>query len=90
MAKEAKKILTETEMENVTNATAAELAKQPKVQVKIPMDGDLARKLANDTSHKDWPFTTVQINGYTYQIKHGVKVDVPEEVYNILDRANRI
>lgn len=31
---------------------------------------------------------TVQINGYTFFIMRGQEVEVPEEVYNILVRAN--
>lgn len=66
-----------------------------KVSVKIPVNPEVAQKLRDadgnpDYDHKDWPFTPVQINGYTYQIKHGIKVDVPEEIANILERGNRI
>lgn len=86
----AKKLITEAEMDKITTDTAAALAKQPKKEVKIPVNPDIAQKLKNDINHKDWPFTTVQVNGYTYQIKHGVKVEVPQTIYEILEQSGRI
>ena len=87
---EQKKPISEAEMERVTLNTKEQLNAQPKENVRIPVDADIKMKLKGDTSHKDWPFTTVQINGYTYQIKHGEKVAVPQSVYEVLEQAGRI
>ena len=87
---EPRKVISENEMENVTLSTKQRLDAQPKESVRIPVDADIKMKLKGDTSHKDWPFTTVQINGYTYQIKHGEKVSVPQSVYEVLEQAGRI
>lgn len=57
--------------------TAALLAKQPKKKV----------RLRADPNPKAPNFETVQINGYTYMIKKGEEVEVPEEVHEILVRS---
>src|SRR5690242_4098724 len=53
----------------------AHFAKQPKVRIRI-------RKEEGDQ--------TVQINGYTFWIKAGERVDVPEQVAQILEDAGLI
>ena len=59
---------------------AAKLAKCKKVTIKIPVD----KQNPKDTE------VTVQINGYVYQMKRGVEIEVPEPVKKLLERAQYI
>lgn len=71
-----KRKLSETELERITlEEVKAELDAQPKVTIFIP------------ESEKDKGDVTVQINGYCYQIKRGVDVDVPRSVVKVLEDA---
>ena len=63
--------------EIVEKATGEELAKSKKVRIRLPKD-----KL-----NKEDVVVPVCITGYTYQIKRGEWVDVPEEVARILEEA---
>lgn len=63
--------------EIVEKATGEELSKGKKVRIRLPKD-----KL-----NKEDVVVPVCINGYTYQIKRGEWVDVPEEVARILEEA---
>lgn len=63
--------------ELVEQETGEALGKSKKVRIKVPAD-----KL-----NKEDVIVPVCINGYTYQIKRGEWVDVPEEVAKILDDA---
>lgn len=63
--------------EIVEKETGAELAKGKKVRIRLPID-----KL-----NKEDVIVPVCINGYTYQIKRGEWVEVPEEVARILEEA---
>ena len=63
--------------EIVEKATGEELANGKKVRIRLPKD-----KL-----NKEDVVVPVCINGYTYQIKRGEWVDVPEEVARILEEA---
>ena len=56
------------------------LDEQPKVRVRIPEDK--ASKI-NDS-------VPVSINGYIFQVKRGVTVEVPEEVARLLEEAKYI
>lgn len=47
---------------------------QPRRRVKVHNDSDVS----------------VQVNGYTFVIQHGVNVDVPEDVADLLDQAGYI
>ena len=85
--------MTETDMQKVTETTAEILKKQPKVKVKLYLNPDEIRKLESQMSqgkNVQWPFTTVQINGYTYQIQLGKEVEVPQSVAEVLRNANMI
>lgn len=55
-------------------------AKEKKVRIKIPADP------LNPTNDS----VTVQVNGYTFLIKRGESVDVPESIANILTEAKYI
>lgn len=63
--------------ELVEQETGEVLGKSKKVRIKIPAD-----KL-----NKEDVIVPVCINGYTYQIKRGEWLEVPEEVAKILDDA---
>lgn len=63
--------------EIVEKATGNELAKGKKVCIRLP----------KDQLNKEDVVVPVCINGYTYQIKRGERVDVPEEVARILEEA---
>lgn len=69
--------VTDADMAAMRDNTAKLLAKQPKRQI----------KLRKDSNPKAPNYETVQINGYTYMIKKGELVEVPEEVFQILSRA---
>jgi len=56
----------------------AKLASQPRVRIIIPK-GD---------KDPEGAFETVQINGYTTQIKKGVYVEVPEQIAQIIMDSN--
>ena len=57
----------------------AKLAAQPKVRIIIP----------KDKHEKEGSFETVQLNGYTYQIKKGVYVEVPQQIADIIMESNK-
>lgn len=63
--------------EIVEKETGEELAKGKKVRIRLP----------KDQLNKEDVVVPVCINGYTYQIKRGEWVDVPEEVARILEEA---
>lgn len=91
--KQNKAVMQEKDMQAVTNETAKQLAKQKKVKVKLYLSTEDRQKLeAAKEAGKNvqWPYETVQINGYTYQIQRGKEVEVPESVYEILSQANII
>lgn len=88
-----KKAMSEKEMQQITLNTAEQLKKQPKEKVKLYLSPDVRQKIESMKAagkKVNWPFTTVQINGYTYQIQYGVEVEVPKSVATILRRANLI
>lgn len=51
-----------------------------KVRVKVPIDHQNEKDL----------YVTAQINGYTYQIKRGEAVEVPEPVAKLLEKSGII
>jgi len=57
----------------------AKLASQPKVRIIIP----------KEKNESEGAFETVQINGYTLQIKKGVYVEVPQQVADIIMESNK-
>jgi hypothetical protein len=75
--------MTEREMDVVTQDTGAILSEQPKKTVRL-------YQVPPGSSDAQLPDEVVQINGYTYQIKRGEDVEVPESVYNVLKDAGRI
>jgi hypothetical protein len=89
----AKKVMNDNEMEKITEDTGAQLAKQPKVKVRLHLPQDLKQKLeAQEKAGKEvqWPYQAVQINGYIYQIQLGKSVEVPQSVADILEEAGLI
>lgn len=59
---------------SMLNTMRDKFAKEKRVRVKVHNDGPV----------------TVQINGYTFLIREGVPVEVPESVATILDQAGYI
>ena len=91
--KASNKKVTDAQLDQVTDAVGKALAKQKKKSVRLYLATEERQKLqaAIDAGKKvQWPFETVNINGYTYQIQRGVEVEVPESVYEILVQANLI
>ena len=85
--------VTDAQLDQASNAIGKALAKQKKVRVKLYLSTEEQQKLkaAEEAGKKvQWPFETVNINGYTYQIQRGVEVEVPESVYEVLSQANII
>jgi hypothetical protein len=74
--------MSEAQMEAIARDTGEALAAQPRVKVKLYQ--------VPDSESKKLPDETVQINGYTYVIKRGVEVEVPESVYEVLKHAGRL
>lgn len=73
-------IKAKNETKKLVTGMAAKLAKYKKRRVKVPIDKQNEKDL----------YVTVQINGYTYQIKRGEVVEVPEPVAKLLERADYI
>ncbi|MEK3819685.1 hypothetical protein MKY20_11520 [Cytobacillus sp. FSL W8-0315] len=87
------KQVTEKEMQNVTENTADALKKQDKVKVRLHMPQDQLNKLraAEEAGKKvEWPYQTVAVNGYIFQIQLGKSVEVPQTVAEILEQAGLI
>ncbi len=82
MANKKKQEMSEAEMEAIAKDTGEVLAAQPKKKVKLYQ--------VPDSESKKLPDETAQINGYTYVIKRGVEVEVPESVYEVLEHAGRM
>lgn len=87
------KQVTDKQLDQVANAVKTQLDKQKKKSVRLYLATEERQKLeaAKAAGKKvQWPYETVNINGYTYQIQRGVEVEVPESVYEILVQANLI
>lgn len=69
-----------TSTQKFVKGMAAKLAKCKKVTIKVPIDKQNPKDLE----------VVVQINGYTYQIKRGVEVEVPEPIKKLLERGKYI
>lgn len=88
-----KATMSDKDMQAVTLTTAQILAAQDKVRVKIYLAPEERQKLESiEAAGKQaaWPYETVQINGYTFQIQKGKDVEVPESVAEVLRQANII
>lgn len=70
----------DTVQKEIHKAMKEAFAKEKRVRVKVPVDA-LNPKDLN---------VTVQVNGYTFLIKRGETVDVPESIANILSEAKYI
>lgn len=77
---EAKKELTDAEMDSAAKLTGNALSEEAKVKIKIP----------KDPLNKDNTAVPVGINGYFYNIKRGETVEVPESVASLLERGGYI
>lgn len=85
--------VTDKSLDGLAKDVGQALAKQKKVKVKLYLSTEDRAKLegAEKAGKKiAWPFETVSINGYTYQIQRGIEVEVPESVYEVLSQANII
>lgn len=88
-----KKQLSEVEMDTITKSTADLLKEQDKVKVRLHLPQDQLNKLKSaEESGKEvqWPYQTVAINGYIYQIQLGKSVEVPQSVADVLEQAGLI
>lgn len=74
--------LSESDMDRVTHETHKALSKQKKETI------FLYQRPAEEGD--PLPDETVCINGYVYQIKRGVSVEVPIGVADVLRHANRL
>ena len=75
--------MTEAQMDAVTRSTGEELAAQPRIKVKL-------YQVPEGSTDRPLPDEVVSINGYTYQIKRGEEVEVPESVHAVLQQAGRL
>lgn len=85
--------MTESQMDQVTKDTKALLDEQPKVAIKLFLSQEEQKKIsaAKEAGKAvEVPFETVSVNGYTYQIQRGEKVEVPQTVADILEEAGLI
>lgn len=88
-----KKQVTDAEMDQISQNTGDELAKQDKVKIKLHLDPAEKLKLQKAKeadANVQWPCETVIVNGYNYVIKRGIEVEVPETVRDILEHAGMI
>jgi hypothetical protein len=69
-----------TGAQKLVKGMAAKLAKCKKVTVKIPIDKQNEKDLE----------VAVQINGYVFQMKRGVEIEVPVPVKKLLERGKYI
>lgn len=94
MAEQPKqKPITDATLDQAAKTVGQKLAEQPKQKVKLFLSNEERAKIkaAEDAGKKVvWPFETVNINGYTYQIQRGKEVEVPQSVYEVLNQANII
>lgn len=85
--------VTDKSLDGLAKDVGRQLAKQKKVKVKLYLSTEDRSKVeaAQNAGKKVvWPFETVSINGYTFQIQRGKEVEVPESVYEVLSQANII
>lgn len=85
-----KKQMSEAQIEKVTNETGAALKEQKKVKVKLYLSPAQKKRIEADEKagkQVNWPYQTVAINGYNFQIQLGKEVEVPEAVAEILEQA---
>lgn len=75
---EVKERISESQMNADVISTSALLKKQEQVKIRLPQYENAS------------PEEVVQINGYTYQIKRGVEVEVPLTVKEVLEQAGRL
>lgn len=68
------------ELPQAAEDAGAQPCVEPRVRIKIPVD----------PLNKEDSFIPVGINGYIYQIKRGVAVEVPQTVAGILEDAKYI
>lgn len=91
--KQAAAKMSDGQLDGLAKGVGELLAKQKKVKVKLHLPTQERQKLeaARAAGQKvHWPFETVNINGYTYQLQRGVEVEVPESVYEVLSQSNII
>lgn len=87
------KIVSESDMDQVSFDTGAELAKQPKVKVKLylaPEEKSRLNAAVENGITVPWPCENVIVNGYTYTLKRGQECEVPQTVAEILEQAGMI
>lgn len=84
MEKEIKKVetpkFTDTQLDEMAKEAGKAANKQDKVKIRIPID----------SLNKTDLIVPVNINGYTWQIKRGESVLVPEVVADVLSEAGYI
>lgn len=84
---------TDAALDNSAKSVGEQLKKQKKVKVKLHLSTEDRQQLeAAEAAGKTvvWPYETVNINGYTFQIQRGKEVQVPESVYEVLSQSNII
>lgn len=69
-----------TAAQKLVKGMKEKLAACKKVRIKVPIDKQNEKDL----------YVTAQVNGYTFQIKRGEYVEVPEPVAKQLERAGHI
>ncbi len=85
--------VTDAALDKRAKSVGAQLKKQKKIKVKLYLSVEDRQKLeaAVQAGKKvNWPYETVNINGYTFQIQRGKEVEVPQSVYEVLSQANII
>lgn len=75
--------LTDAEVARVSTRTGDQLKDQERRTIKLYQHPP-------GSTDQPLPDETVSINGYTYQIKRGVPVEVPESVAQVLEQAGRV
>ena len=76
---------TELDTRNLTpdeRAMKSILDEQEKIRIRL-------HQVPEDSTDRPLPDEHVHINGYSYHVKRGVEVEVPESVYEVLVQAGR-
>lgn len=82
-AQDSPEEMSQAQMDQAATTTGSALSEQRKEKVRL-------YQVPPGSTDSPLPDETVTINGYTYQIKRGVDVEIPESVAEVLRQAGRI
>lgn len=87
------KTYSDSKADNLAQTTGDVLREQQKVKIRLSLDPvkKLELQKQEEAGKKvEWPAHPVYVNGYTYVLKLGESVEVPQTVADILEHAGMI